>query len=260
MPLFYQRAVPFLQDFSARLQFTLVALVVSTFPESTKRDSWPALYASAGAHVFSGWVEVVVSVGVFGLGFLRYVDHFLRGSGWTYLSHQHTLTYGDFFGMGALGYVSYLITPIAWVSLYFIMEGILRALDAAFSDRMLGVGLVVLPWRVVVAVQRRRERRRREELLGPERPDEVVLGEPGAAVAVTIFAAREKPWTDHQVVEYRDDFYTVASKRLVPRGHHHMYRYDLHPLQHGEVIRGVLLYYDPEQASTAPSQLSPQQK
>ncbi len=235
------------RTFLERLVVALVALLVSTFPERVKREGWPAAYSSVAAHAFSGWVEVIVSVGVFGIGFLRHVSGFMEGAGGTFLMRKPgTLSYGDFFGVGALGYMSYLFTPIAWLSLYCFVEGILRALDAAFSDRMLGVTLVALPWRAVEALHQRRDRRRAAELLGPERPDEVVIGKPGSEVRLTIFSAREKPWSDHQVLEYLDEFFQVAAKRLVPRGRDHVYRYDLCHFPHGEVIRGVLLRYDPQ--------------
>jgi uncharacterized membrane protein len=250
VPRIHGRSISALQGFAVRLRFTLTALVVSTFPESAKRDGWAAIYASPAAHAFSGWVETLVSAGLFVIGFLHYVGGFVNGPGWTYLSHQPgTLGYGDFFGMGALGYVSYLLTPVAWVTILCFAEGILRALDAAFSERMLGIALVVLPWRAVVAARRAAARKRLAGLLGPERPDEVVPGDEGAVVALTILAAREKPWTDQQVLEYRDDFYQVIGKRLVPRGRYHVYRYELRRFQHGEVIRGVLVRYPPEGAT-----------
>src|SRR3972149_8254460 len=77
--------------------------------------------------------------------------------------------------MGALGYVSYLFTPVAWVTLYCFAEGILRALDAAYSERMLGMAFVALPWRGALAAKRALGRRRLESRLGPERPDEGVV-------------------------------------------------------------------------------------
>jgi hypothetical protein len=237
---------PMAQDFLARLQFTLTALLVSTFPERAKRDGWPAVYASAAAHAFSGWVEVLISVGVFGVGLLHYLNTFSNSTGWTYLSNLPSSTIWDWRGVGLIGALSYLLTPLAWVSLYCIVEGVLRALDAVFSERMLGVALVALPWRAVVALRRLSARRRLEERLGPERPDEVVNGEPGSPVALAIFAAREKPWSERQVLEYGDDFYTVVRRQIVPRGPHHAYRYELHHLEPGEVIRGVLVRYAPQ--------------
>ncbi|HVN32559.1 MAG TPA: hypothetical protein VMT45_11295 [Thermoanaerobaculaceae bacterium] len=235
-----------LQGFLERLRFTLVALVVSTFPESTKRTGWPSVYASGAAHAFGGWVEALVSAGLFGVGFLNYVTRFLQGPGGTFLLRKPgSLTYGDLFGTGALGYVSYLFTPAAWVTLFCFVEGILRALDAAFSERMLGMAFVALPWRASLAVTRAAGRKRHQALLGPERPDEVVTGKSGEEVALTIFAAREKPWADNQVIEHEGDFYEVIGKRLVERGGHRAYRYDFRHLDHGEVIRGVLVPYEP---------------
>jgi len=223
--------VPLLRDFLARLRFTLTALVVSTFPESVKRTGWPSAYASAAAHAFGGWVEALASAGLFGIGFLRYVSDFVQSTGWTYLSKKPgTLGYGDFFGMGALGYVSYLVTPVACVTLYCFAEGILRALDAAFSERMLGMAFVALPWRGALAAKRALGRRRLESRLGPERPDEVVVSG-GSAVALTIYTAREKPWAENQVLEYEGEFYRSVGKRIVERGRHHAYRYDFRHLE-----------------------------
>jgi hypothetical protein len=241
----YKRGVPLLKDFLARLRFTLTALVVSTFPEGVKRSGWPSAYASAAAHVFSGWVEVVVSVGFFGIGFLRYVTGFGRSTGWTYLSNLPTTTIWDWRGLGLIGYLSYLVTPVAWVTLYCVVEGVLRALDAALSERMLGMAFVALPWRGALAVKSLLERRRHESRLGPERPDEVVVSG-GSVVALTIYAAREKPWTENQVLEYGGEFYRSVGKRIVERGGHHAYRYDFRHLDPGEVVRGVLLRYPPE--------------
>jgi len=239
--------VPLLRDFLARLRFTLTALVVSTFPESVKRTGWPSAYASAAAHAFGGWVEALASAGLFGIGFLRYVSDFVQSTGWTYLSKKPgTLGYGDFFGMGALGYVSYLFTPVAWVTLYCFAEGILRALDAAYSERMLGMAFVALPWRGALAAKRALGRRRLESRLGPERPDEVVVSG-GPVVALTIYVAREKLWVENQVLEYGGEFYRSVGKHIVERGGHHAYRYDFRHLEPSEVIRGVLLRYPPEE-------------
>jgi len=241
-----------LQHFLERLRFTLIALVVSTFPESVKRNGWPAAYASAAAHAFGGWVESLAAAGLFGIGFLRYVNGFTQSTGWTYLSKKPgTLTYGDFFGMGALGYVSYLFTPVAWVTAFCVVEGVLRALDAAYSERMLGMAFVALPWRAALAVKALIGRRQLETRLGPDRPDEVIVERADARAALTIFAAREKLWTDYQVIEFAGDFYEAIGKRVVARGGHYAYRYEFRHLEHGDIIRGTLVRYPPE-APNAP--------
>ena len=220
---------------------------MSTFPESVKGSGWPAAYASAGAHAFGGWVETLASAGLFGIGFLRHVTGFSRSTGWTYLSNLPTSTIWDWRGVGLIGFLSYLVTPIAWVTLYCFVEGILRALDAAYSERMLGMAFVAVPWRGALALRKGIGRRQLKTRLGPERPDEVIVGKAGAPVALTVFAAREKPWADYQVIEYAGDFFETIGKRLVERGGHHAYRYEFRHLEHGDIIRGVLLRYPPEE-------------
>jgi hypothetical protein len=133
------------------------------------------------------------------------------------------------------------------VTAFCVVEGVLRALDAAYSERMLGMAFVALPWRTVEAAKRAAGRRRRVSRLGPDRPDEVIVGKTGAPIALTIFAAREKPWADCQVIEYSGDFYEAIGKRIVERGGYHAYRHDFRRLEPGEVIRGVLLRYPPDQ-------------
>ena len=224
----------------------MAALAVSALPERAKRDGWPRAHASVAAHVVSGWVEMSASAAIFVLGFLRYCERFTQTAGWTYVSHKPTLTYGDFTGVGLIGYLSYLLTPLAWVTVWCFGEGILRALDAALSSRMLGMAMVVVPWRLAEAVRREAGRRTLLARLGPERPDEVAEGESGSGSDLVVFAGREKPWIQNQIIEYREEFFRLARRRLVRRGEHSAFRYDFRRLDHGEVIRGVLVRYGPE--------------
>lgn len=226
------------------VEFSLTALVVSAFPEKSKREGWSSFYASPAAHVVSGWVETFLSAALFIMGMLLYVAAFNRGAGWTYVVHQPTLSYGDFFGVGALGYLSFMMTPVAWVTVYCFGEGIVRALDAAISERMLGMALVVLPWRAIAAATRGRKRVRELMMLGPDRPDEVVLWE-GSGVALTVLASRRKPWTSRQVIEYRGEFFRLLGVELARQGGHGAFRYDFQHLTPGEVIRGALVRYAP---------------
>jgi len=245
--------VPSLPTVLERVRFAATSLIVSTFPEKAKRVGWASEYASTPAHVVSGWLEMAASAFLFIAGFLAFHDRFTGTTGWTYVSHRPTLTYGDFFGVGVIGYLSYLLTPVAWVTVWCFAEGILRALDAAFSARMLGMALVVVPWRAFEALDRTRARRALLDELGPERPDEVVPGEPGARSALVVYASREKPWSANQVIEYRGEFFGAIRRRLVRRGGHFAFRYDFRRLDHGEVIRGVLVRYGPAESSVPPA-------
>lgn len=158
--------------------------------------------------------------------------------------HQPTLTPGDFLGVGALGYLSYMLTPVAWVTVYCFGEGIVRALDAAISERMLGMALAVLPWRAVEAATRGRQRARELTMLGPDRPDEVVVWE-GSPVALTVFASRRKPWASHQVIEHHGEFFRLLAVTMARQGGHGAFRYDFGHLESREVIRGAPLLYAP---------------
>ena len=232
------------RGFRGSVEFALAALAVSAIPERAKRDGWAAEYASPAAHVVSGWVEALTSATLFVVGLLRYAAGFNRGAGWTYVVHRPTLTYGDFFGVGALGYLSYLLTPVAWLTVYCFAEGIVRALDAALSRRMLGIALVALPWRLVGTASRGRERARLARRLGPERPDEVIAWE-GSAVALTVLASRRKPWAPHQVIRYGDGFFRLLGVTAARQGGHEAFRYDFGHLEPREVIRGAVLEYTP---------------
>ena len=242
-----------MREILERVRFAGAALAVSTFPERAKRTGWPSVYASVAAHIVSGWIETFLSATLFIMGFLRFGERFNHGAGWMYVSHKPSLTYGDFIGVGIIGYLSYLLTPVAWITVWCFGEGILRALDAALSSRMLGMALVVVPWRAVEVVQRSHSRRSLLAKLGPERPDEVAEGESGSSAELVVFACREKAWIPNQVIEYREEFFRLARKRLVKRAEHSAFRYDFHRLDHGEVIRGVLVRYGPVEASTGPA-------
>ncbi len=231
-----------------RLRFAAIAMLVSVFPERSKGTGWAAAYASVAAHVVSGWVEAVVAVSVFVLGLLSYADRFNATVGWKYVSNKPTLTYGDFFGAGVIGYLSFLLTPLAWITIWCFGEGIVRALDAAISGRLLGVAMVALPWRAARALARRGARARRLALLGPERPDEIVPQEPGARSALAVYASREKEWPVNQGIEYGGEYVEGVKRRIVKRGAHSAIRYDFRRLDHGQVIRGTVVRYTLESA------------
>jgi hypothetical protein len=219
----------------------LASFAVALLPERVKQRDALAPFASVSAHVVSGLAEIVVSVGLFIVGMIRYVASFSAGPGTIYLVHQPTLGYGDFFGMGALGFLSYLIRPTTLLLLYCFAEGIVRALEAAVWERMLGLALVSVPWRLALRARRALAHARTAALLGPPRPDELVPPERSRSRLLELYSAEEKPWSDYQVVELDGCFFELATRRLVPHGPHHAYRYQFHPLEEREVIRGTIV-------------------
>ena len=122
--------------------------------------------------------------------------------------------------MGALGYISYLFRPTTWLILYCFAEGIVRALEAAFWERPLGLGVVSLGWRAATWVRQTGRRHHLATLIGPPRPDEIVLPARSRRGLLEIFSVEEKPWSDYQVVELDDEFYQLATRQVVPHGPH----------------------------------------
>jgi hypothetical protein len=234
------------------VRFWLLSFGVSLLPEHVKRRDELSPYSTASMHVASGLAEMFFAVITFVVAMLAWVGYFTRTAGWTYLASQPSLDYGQFFGVGALAYVSFLLTPVAWVLLYLLVEGVVRALEASLTGRGLGLAFISLPWRLVELAGRTSASARIALLIGPARADEVVPADDSRWRMLEIYSVEDKAWSEAQVVEYLGTFYTLTGRRLVPRGPHHAYRYLLHPLDPNEVIRGTIVRYDP--ATTGPSQ------
>jgi len=228
-----------------QLGVLLVAFAVSVVPERAKRSGPLAAWASPGVHVLSGVVESLVAGGLFVVGLLRAVGLFSHGPGWVYLTNRDSLGYHDFFAVGALGYLTYLLHPLTLLLVYCYGEGIVRALDAVYHERMPGLGVVALAWRGAEAATAAARRARRRSLLGPPRPDEVVEPARSPLGMLEIYSVEDRPWSDVQIVEYRGEFFQLASRDLVERGAHHAWRYLLHRLDDNEVIRGAIVRYPP---------------
>jgi hypothetical protein len=233
----------------------LVSFAVAVLPERSKLgDGRAAYFAAPSAHIASGLAEIVVCAGLFISGMIRAVTTFSQGPGATYLYHQPTLTYGDFFGMGILAFLSYLIRPTSLLLLYCFGEGILRSLEAAIWGRMLGLAIVAVPWRLARRARAAAQRADTRLALGPVRPDEIVLPEDSRSRMLEVYSVEDKPWSEYQVVELDGRFFTLATRRLVPRGAHHAYRYQFHPLEEREVIRGAIVALGPRpEAEAAPA-------
>lgn len=223
-----------------------IAFVVASFPEHAKREGRIAAYSTTAMHVASGAVEIVAATSFFIVGLIAYVSNFSRTTGWTYLTSRPTLDYGQFFGVGTLGFLSYLVLPQTLFLVYCVGEGILRALDASLTGRHLGMAAVAIPWRIAEALAAAGRRARIAALIGPARPDEVVEPSASRFGMLEIYATEAKPWREEQIVAYGEGFFRLAERRLVRRGRHHAWRYLLHEIEEREVLRGSIVRYGPE--------------
>ena len=122
----------------------------------------------------------------------------------------------------------------------------MAALEAAFWERPLGLGVVSLGWRATAWVRQAGRRHHLAALIGPLRPDEIVRPARSRRGILEIFSVEEKPWSDYQVVELEDEFYQLATRQVVPHGRHHAWRYQLQRLETSEVLRGAIVRLAPE--------------
>lgn len=236
----YKRPVSVSNDLR-RVGEALAAFAIAPLPERVKCEGRLAFFLSPAAHVASGMVEVAMCAGLFINGMIGYVQAFNAGPGLTYLQSRPSLDMGDFFGMGALAYLSYLVRPTSLLLVYCFGEGIVRAVHAAVWEGTPGIAIVAVPWRLAVRLRRATERANITSLLGPARPDEIVPAAASRSRLFEVYSFEEKPWSEYQIVEHEGCFFQLATRRLVRRGVHHAFRYQFHPLEEREVIRGTVV-------------------
>lgn len=224
-----------------RLLFILISLAITVLPEQVKEHERLQPYRSTAAHLFSAYAEMAISAALFVLGMLAAVSSFSHGPAWEYLARQPTLAHRDFFAMGALGYLSYLLHPSTWLLLYCFAEGVVRAIEGLINGRHPGLAAVWAVWRLGGWLRRRVHSSHTSIIVGPTRPDEIVMLPFGQPIALEIFSVEEKPWSEMQVVELNGDFYELATCQLVRHGRWNAWRYQFLPLGGGEVIRGSIV-------------------
>jgi hypothetical protein len=226
-----------------RVLYELLSFLVALVPEAVKtRDPYQRLATPRG-NVFSGVVETAVAATLFIVEMVRYVTTFSLDQGYTAIASMPTSDYGIFMGVGALAFLSFFITPESLVLVYCVAEGLVRTYETALTGRLLGAALVAVPWRLVEILEERAGRARIAVLLGPARPDEVVLPAESHHGLLEVYSIEDKPWSDVQVVELDGVFYRLVAKNLVRRGRHHAYSYELKPTEDREVIRGTIVRY-----------------
>lgn len=219
----------------------LISLAITVLPERVKEHEKLQPYRSTAAHLLSAYAEMAISAALFVLGMLAAVSGFSHGPAWEYLVRQPTLTHRDFFAMGALGYLSFLLQPSTWLLLYCFAEGVVRAIEGVIHGRHPGLGVVWAVWRIGGWLRRRARAGKTSLSVGPTRPDEIVVLAAGEPIALEIFSVEEKLWSEMQVVELNGAFYELATCQLVPHGRWKAWRYQFLPLGEGEVIRGSIV-------------------
>ncbi|MGC8916321.1 MAG: hypothetical protein ACP5NF_05015 [Thermoanaerobaculum sp.] len=223
----------------------VAALLVSLLPAEAKRHPRLATYATPFWHVVSAIAEFFAGVLLFYWGFLRYVRGFYLGPGWLYLTAPPSPAIpgsGQRFPafVGLVGYLSFLFTPFAWLCLYAVVEGVVRALEVAFHGALPGSGPVVLAYKLGQKLRNRVSSRVLEKRLGPPRPDAVASRGHGG---LEIVSRSHYPWEPGRVVEVEGELFVVVRVEPVLDGPWLSFRHVLRPLEPGEVIRGQVIRY-----------------
>lgn len=221
----------------------LLSLLVSLLPADVKRQPPYQAYATPGWHVVSGILETAAGALLFFWGFMRYVQGFLVGPGWLYFTAPPVAPGSGaryLAAPGLIGYLSFLLTPFAWLCLYAMVEGTLRALEAVYHGTMPGVGPVVLLVRVASRLRAKKSQADLEKRLGPERPDTLKTLVDGR---VEVLSRRRYPWEPGRVVDLNGELYVVARVEQTLDGRWLAFRHLLRPLEPGEVIRGQVVRY-----------------
>jgi hypothetical protein len=223
-----------------------VAFVVALLPQRYKRRGPLAAYADARVHAFSAMAESAAGAILFISGMIAF-GHSFGQYVYIYAATQPQTKLAELFGMGALAYISYLLTPAAWLFLYLFIEGLVRGLEVAFHGSQPGLGLLHVGMRLADLARRALREAHRKSLAGPPRPDEVIMPDTHPEGLLEIRCARPKPWSERQVLTMDGEFYLMVGLGFGKREERHAHWYLFRPLEEREVMRGAIAAYPSEE-------------
>ena len=241
-------ATELIRDVARAVLGGAIAFLVALLPERWKQGRLAA-YADPRMHALSGIAEIAAGAIFFITGMLAFAHRF-GDYIYTYAATAPQTKMVELLGMGALAYVSYLITPAAWIFIYLFVEGIARALEVAFHGRMPGLGVLHLGMRAADVLRLAERKLRHRFLVGAPWPDHLIEAASHPQGLLEIRAAAPKPWSEKQVLERGGVFYTMVGSGFGRRGENHAHWYLFRELEEREVIRGVIVSY-PDAASPA---------
>lgn len=224
--------------FTAAAIGSVLAFLAALLPERIKKQEPFSGFQSNAAHILSGISESVLALVLFIYGYNHFVGGFSleTSSAITELPDSIPVSEAQMRGMGVLGFVLYLLHPVALVCLYLFIEGIVRACAAGMTERFHGIGVfwVIDRFALFARAKWRGVIRRRQ--LGPAEPDSIFRDEASGSLILT--SIEDKDWHQHQVAQYGADFYVLSTKNLVRWDRYYRYRYTFRHMLPGEIIRG----------------------
>jgi hypothetical protein len=227
--------------FAAGAISSVIAFLVALLPERIKEQEPFSGFQSNAAHVFSGISECALALIIFVYGYDQFVDGFSLEASRAMAAgaFQNGITEAQFCGMGVLGYVLYLLHPVALISFYMFVEGGVRAFAAGLAGRRHGIGAFWAIHRIAMFARTNWQGAILRKQLGPDEADSLFKDEASGALVLT--SIENKDWRERQVAKYGDGFYVLSTKNFILNGKYHRYRYSFRRMLPGEIIRGAVV-------------------
>jgi hypothetical protein len=218
----------------------LVDMLLSLLPARY----WRGRRTNALAGTFrSGVATAVALLAVYILLFFRFLDATARLAAATLPGDMQHDQYMMSFGLGALSWVAFAISPGPLLVTYFMVEGAVRAVSAGVCNEP----MASLPLWLLGRCHDLAERKRAERRLAPLVPDVVETAPPGEGWDLLVTSVRKKQdWTALVQIEYGGAYYLIARSEEAPVAGSPRFRYYLRKAKATEGYRGIVRY-DPFQ-------------
>ena len=191
-----------------------------------------------------GLVQLCVGGGLFGTGYLMFVGGYGSKHQMVLLENWSPgLDSGDLHFAGIFGLFAWLMHPVAWVTGYIAITGVVRivsflAVKEPVSEPLLALGI----W-ITGLVSSAFRRKRRLLLLGEERPDRLVHDPEGLDCDLLVVSCRDKPaWNGRVTIEVDNRYYRLVRTEDRWEGATMVVCFFLNEVPDEEVVRGFVSY------------------
>jgi len=156
---------------------------------------------------------------------------------------------------GAIGAVSFLVTPQAWLCIYLVVEGVVRMVTWLAGQSAVGCLAVYPVLGLAEHGLRRRRARQRAAAFGPAVPDRLEENPSAAGEwALRVTAAAEKPWRAVDTIRIGDALYELASMKEAHVDGRLRLCYELRRWPSNRLVRSIVDYEPPRCKSVPPVQ------
>lgn len=230
-------------DGDVSLQMNIFGSMLVCFLPRRYREIFTPYEIPSEAALWSGILESLVSLGLGIRGYYAYFDERMASMPVEVLTKAGEKG-GEsaIMGLGSIIMLEYLIHVTTILLVFFMLEGLVRAIAAVAS----GEALPSLPLQALAFLHTRGDARNRERRLGERIRDEVQPGADGRSLQIS--SCRPKPWTQLTTISHEGEFYELVreNKGTVPRP----FVYFLRKKPQTAVIRGIYAY-DPNEVLQA---------